>query len=89
MTILKDAQDLTEALNDFAQNNPTFPAGFVEIVNDAEARWGTCSLEYRCESGDRITQDIDYPLSWEDFEIQLAEFWDLIDFKEEGVKEVA
>ena len=88
MTTLKDSQDLNNALDDFAKNNPAFPADFVAIESDFECETVLHWFEYRADD-DRLTlyRDIDLPISWEDFETQIAELWDDIDFWENPVEE--
>jgi hypothetical protein len=93
MTTLNTYKDLSEALADFAKNNSSFPDDFVRIKMDTEVmetvEGENYCLDYRA-TDDRLTldQDIDYPCTWDEFEIQLAEFWDLIDFWEKPVEEV-
>ena len=85
--ILSTHEQFSEALVDFGKNNPTFPSDLVAVGTHTECRSKELLLEYRCESEDVLRIVIDSPATWEDFEIQLAEFWDEIDFKEKPVDE--
>ena len=90
MITLTIYQELNDALENFAKHYPTFPVDFVAIEFDSEPRKtqsGNYWLKYRCESGDEIANSINLPISWEDFEVQIAELWDEIDFRENPVEE--
>ena len=81
-------QELIVALDDFAKNNPEFPIGYVEVKVVEDAEVPSYYLSYSPDATDEVTQTLlDSQLSYEDFEILVAEFWDDIDWYESEVGE--
>ncbi len=71
--MIKTYQELKEAFCDFNANNDGFPS--VDVLQNTS----DYSLVYTgAEPTER--KDFELPISHEDFEILLAEFWDYIDW---------
>lgn len=71
--MIKTYQELKEALCDFNDNNDGFPS--VDILQNTS----DYSLIYTGQEPIE-RKDFELPISHEDFEILLAEFWDYIDW---------
>ena len=71
--MIKTYQELKEAFCDFTDNNDGFPS--VDVLQNTS----DYSLVYTGEEPIE-RKDFELPISHEDFEILLAEFWDYIDW---------
>ena len=70
--MIKTYQELKEAFCDFNDNNDDFPS--VDVLQNTS----DYSLVYTGQEPIE-RKDFELPISWDDFEILLAEFWDYID----------
>lgn len=68
-------QELKEAFCDFSNNNDEFPSNVVDVLQNTS----DYSLIYIAQEPIE-RKDFELPISHEDFEILLAEFWDYIDW---------
>jgi hypothetical protein len=71
--MIKTYQELKEAFESFNDNNDEFPS--VDVLQNTS----DYSLVYTGEEPIE-RKDFELPISHEDFEILLAEFWDYIDW---------
>ncbi len=72
MMMIKTYQELKEAFCDFNANNDGFPS--VDVLQNTS----DYSLVYTGAEPIERKEDFELPISHEDFEILLAEFWDYI-----------
>ncbi len=72
--MIKTYQELKEALESFNDNNDEFPSTVDVLQNTSDY-----SLIYTGQE-QIFPKDFTLPISYEDFEILLAEFWDYIDW---------
>ena len=74
--MIKTYQELKEAFCDFNDNNDEFPSDVDVVISQGADEY---ALIYTGQ--ERIfPKDFTLPISYEDFEILLAEFWDYIDW---------
>lgn len=79
--MIETYEQLKEAFCDFNDNNDEFPST-VDVVPCGSENATEYALIYtRQEPIER--KNFELPISWDDFEILLAEFWDYIEDRDE------